>query len=86
MISVEQEAAIFSVVSKEYGISKELILSKEHNVRIIKARRLIIRICEEILGLSYEETAILLGKTERTTIIHYKNYKHNEKGEVEDDI
>lgn len=73
MATKKQIEAAFRIAAKTHDVSKQDILSPKNNVRAIKARKLFTLICYDILEMSYEEIAPLLGKSDRTTILHYKN-------------
>lgn len=73
MLKKEQMDRVFLVVQKVYGVSKEQIQSRQCDENVLRARKLLILICSEILEMPYEEIAPLMGRRERTTVLHYKN-------------
>jgi len=61
---------IIDVVADHYNISREDITSKKRKSEYVIPRQIIMYLCRDMLGTTYQNVAALLGKKDHTTVIH----------------
>ena len=75
---------IIKKVCDKYGISEEIIISKNSNPETVLPRRLIMYFCRELADMSLEEISCVLGKRNHTTVMNGINrIKEQKKSDSE---
>ena len=64
---------IISVVAEHFGVNPEDITSKRRNSEFVQPRQVVMYLCRELTDTSFTNIGKLLGKKDRTTIIHGVN-------------
>jgi chromosomal replication initiator protein len=78
-------ALIIETVCEQYGIKKDVILSKKRNAEIVLPRQIIMYLCREYTDTSLEEIGKILGKKDHTTVMS-GDKKIREQLKTDDDL
>ena len=61
---------IMDVVCDHYNLTKEAMVSKKRNQEYVLPRQIFMYLCRELLGITHQNIAAILGKKDHTTIMH----------------
>lgn len=62
--------SIITIVAESFGVKSDDITSQKRNADFVLPRQVVMYLCYNILSLSYQNIAKILGKKDHTTIMH----------------
>lgn len=63
-------ALIIDVVAEHFGVNSEDITSKKRNSEFVLPRQIVMYLCRNLMDMSLQSIAKILGKKDHTTILH----------------